>query len=106
MSLEYKGAEISGGKDCLLRYFLKKGRGGTANRTYNFSIVLDLHLVIENQFYEEVCQHQEQELNVPHRTLEVKVGEDFNSDYIYLLICYRIQHFRLSQENLWRSLKW
>ena len=48
-----------------------------AGRAYDFSTILDLHLVIENQFYEEVCQHMEQEFGVPDtKTLKAKVSED------------------------------
>ena len=60
-----------------MQYFAKKARVAVAGRAYDFSTILDLHLVIENQFYEEVCQHLEQEFGVPDtKTLKAKVSED------------------------------
>ena len=40
----------------------------------DFSIILDVHLVIENQFYEEVCQYLEDPNVLDTRTLKAKVG--------------------------------
>lgn len=65
VAIEHKGVPIFSDKDCILQYFAKKSRGGAAIRTYDFSTVLELHLLIENQFYQEVCEHQEQEFKAP-----------------------------------------
>lgn len=77
--------------------FHQEGLWWHSKQNLQLSIILDLHLVIENKFYEEACQNQEQEP-------DVKVGKD-STLIIYLLSCYRIQHFRLSQENPLHSLK-
>jgi hypothetical protein len=61
VTIEHKGVPISSDKDCILQYFAKKSRGSAAIRTYDFSIVLEVHLCIENQFYQAVCEHQDQE---------------------------------------------
>lgn len=59
VSLEYKGAPISGDRDCILEHFVKKGRGGALNKGYDFRITLNIDLLIENHFYEKVCLFQE-----------------------------------------------
>ena len=60
-SIEHKGVPVFGAKDCILQYFAKKSRSGTGIKTYNFSIPLDLNLVIENAFYEEVFNNEQQQ---------------------------------------------
>ena len=62
MKLLHKGTPVSGDKDCILQYFAKKGHG--ISKIYNFSVVLDLNLVITNELYQDVLLHQEQESDV------------------------------------------
>ena len=58
--IEHKGIPVSATKDCILQHFAKKSRGGTAIKTYNFSLSLELNLVIENAFYEEFFDQEQQ----------------------------------------------
>jgi hypothetical protein len=62
--VRHKGVPVSGDRDCILQYFAKKPRSGVVIKTYNFSTVLDLNLVIENKFFQEVSNHLEQGSNV------------------------------------------
>ena len=64
VTLEHKNIPISGSADCILQYFAKKPCGGGPVKNYDYSLVLELHLKIENQFWEEVCEFREQEPNV------------------------------------------
>ena len=60
VSLEHKGTPISGDKDCILEYFVKRGRAGAVNKGYDFRLTLNIDLLIENHFYEKVSLFQEQ----------------------------------------------
>ena len=62
MKIRHKGAPVSGDRDCILQYFSKKGCG--VSKVFNFSIVLDLNLVITNESYQDVLLHQGQEPDV------------------------------------------
>ena len=59
--LEYKGIQITGEKDCIQQYFAEKSQGGVAvagsNQQYDFSIILDVYLMIKHKFYMSVCSH-------------------------------------------------
>jgi hypothetical protein len=68
VSIEHRGIGLDGEKDCLLQYLVKKPRKGIAIKTYDFSTILDLHLVVENRFYEEVSLRLEQDLDLPATT--------------------------------------
>lgn len=82
VTIEYKGVPISGNKDCILQCFVhKKTRKGVAIKTYDLSIVPDLHLKIENHFYEEVLLYQEQEFSAP-ATATPKVSGSVTIMYI------------------------
>ena len=63
VTIWHKGAPAVGDVDCLLQFFSKKVHGISA-RILNFSIVLDLNLVIENKLYQEVSNHLEQGYDV------------------------------------------
>jgi len=60
----HKETPVSGDRDCILQYFLKKACSGAVTKTYNLSTVLDLNLVIENKFYLEVLHQLDQESDV------------------------------------------
>ena len=49
-SLEFEGASITGNRDCILEFFVKKGCGGAVpNRGYDFRITLSIDLLIEKK---------------------------------------------------------
>ena len=62
--IEHKGDHIAGESNCLLEYFAKKPRGGVAvaatARRYDFLVILDIFLVIEDTFYQLVEDHRYQ----------------------------------------------
>jgi hypothetical protein len=62
--IECKGFPVKDEKECLLHHFAKKPRGRTetTGRRFDFSVILDIHLVIKGSFYELVNEHREQAL--------------------------------------------
>jgi hypothetical protein len=61
--IECQVVHLIGKRDYLLLCFVKKSRGGAAaksTRQYDFSVILDIHLVIENSFGQLVLTHREQ----------------------------------------------
>ena len=78
--IEHKSDHISGESDCLLTYFVKKPRGGAAvagsARRYDFTIILEIYLVIEDEFYQSVEEHRYQ----ASESGVTKVRECYNCD--------------------------
>ena len=75
--IECKGARVGGDKDCIVQYFVKKPRGrGVAGavRQYDFSLILDVKLVIKGSFFDLVDAHREQALQAAESDLNKVCG--------------------------------
>jgi len=87
--LECKGVQITGEKDCIQQYFAKKSRGGAAaagsNRPYDFSIILDVHLMIKHKFYVSVCSHREQVFQAAEGATQEVCG-DYNHVFQFFTV--------------------
>lgn len=78
VSILCKDVEVSGDTDCILQYFSKKARG-ISTKTYNFSVVLDLNLVITNKFYQKVSNYMEQGSSILDAGAQVVSGHSRQS---------------------------
>ena len=61
VTIRHKGVPVSSDKECILHFFSKKARGITV-KAYNFSLALELNLVIENKLFQEVLLHLESDI--------------------------------------------
>ena len=61
MTIEHKGAPVTGDRDCILQYFAKKSGRGVTAKTYNFLLTLELNAVIKHAFYQRAYNYKEQE---------------------------------------------
>lgn len=61
--IECKGAHVTAEENCILQFFVKKPRGraaATSTRQYDFSVILDVNLIIKSSFFDAVSAHRDQ----------------------------------------------
>lgn len=96
VEIRHKGVLVSGDSDCILQYYSKKTRSA-ATKTYNFSLVLDFNLVINNKFYQEVSGHMDQEFSV----LDGEAPEVSWLNMIMRIFCSSTTGHRISNPAQW-----